>query len=101
MKCELRSGPRKTIFYDPKLVTAAVVTCGGLCPGLNDVIQAIVFTLNRYGVPEDNVIGIRYGLRGFYDPGERPITLKKSRVDDIHLCGGTVLGTNTLFLIIV
>ncbi len=43
----LRSGPRRTIYYDPKQVTAAVVTCGGLCPGLNDVVQNIVYTLVR------------------------------------------------------
>jgi hypothetical protein len=45
-------------------VTAAIVTCGGLCPGLNDVVQNIVFTLTDYGVPEDQILGIRYGLRG-------------------------------------
>lgn len=53
----VRSGPRKQIYFDPKTVSAAVVTCGGLCPGLNDVIQAIASTLFDYGVPEDNVLG--------------------------------------------
>lgn len=48
----------------PSQVTAAIVTCGGLCPGLNDVVQNIVFTLTDYGVPEDQILGIRYGLRG-------------------------------------
>lgn len=48
----LRSGPRRTIYYDPKQVTAAVVTCGGLCPGLNDVVQNIVYTLVRWCVCE-------------------------------------------------
>ena len=41
--------------WDPKQVTAAIVTCGGLCPGLNDVIQNIVFTLEDYGVRSDAV----------------------------------------------
>ena len=43
----LRSGPRRTIYHDPRKVTAAIVTCGGLCPGLNDVVQNIVYTLVR------------------------------------------------------
>lgn len=72
-------------------VTAAVVTCGGLCPGLNDVIQAIVYQLGNYGVLESNIFGIRYGLRGFYDPANRPVTMYQDLVDDIHLRGGTML----------
>ncbi|MEW5314699.1 MAG: hypothetical protein WDW38_006172 [Sanguina aurantia] len=70
----IRCGPRKTIYLDPKKVCAAVVTCGGLCPGLNDVVQNIVYTLADYGVPEDNILGIRYGLRGFYERDAKPIT---------------------------
>ena len=72
-------------------VTAAVVTCGGLCPGLNDVIQNIVFTLEDYGVPPDQIFGIRYGLRGFYDREFKPINLNKRVVQNIHLQGGTML----------
>lgn len=53
----VRSGPRRQIYFNPKTVSAAVVTCGGLCPGLNDVVQAIVETLCNYGVPEDNILG--------------------------------------------
>ncbi|CAD7701879.1 unnamed protein product [Ostreobium quekettii] len=90
----VRSGPRKTIYFEPSEVSAAVVTCGGLCPGLNDVIQSIVSKLVDYGVAEDNIIGIQYGLRGFYDPSIRPITLHKELVNDIHLRGGTMLGTS-------
>jgi len=90
----VRSGPRRDIYFDPKTVSAAVVTCGGLCPGLNDVVQAIVHTLNDYGVPEDNVLGIRFGLRGFYKNDSRPIALKRELVDSIHLKGGTMLGTS-------
>ena len=72
-------------------VTAAVVTCGGLCPGLNDVIQNIVFTLEDYGVPDDQIFGIRYGLRGFYDRQFKPMNLSRKVVQNIHLQGGTLL----------
>ena len=72
-------------------MSAAVVTCGGLCPGLNDVIQNIVFTLEDYGVPPDQIFGIRYGLRGFYDREFKPINLNKKVVQNIHLQGGTML----------
>lgn len=72
-------------------VTAAIVTCGGLCPGLNDVIQNIVTTLADYGVPEDQILGIRYGLRGFYERDDKPVTLTRKSVDGIHLKGGTIL----------
>eukprot|EP00884_Botryococcus_braunii_P007256 jgi/Botrbrau1/16531/Bobra.314_1s0004.1 len=89
-----RSGPRRTIYYDPELVTAAVVTCGGLCPGLNDVVQNIVFTLHDYGVPEDRIYGIKYGLRGFYDRHAKPIELTPDVVEGIQLQGGTILGTS-------
>eukprot|EP00879_Flechtneria_rotunda_P012420 GHRR01012969.1.p1 GENE.GHRR01012969.1~~GHRR01012969.1.p1 ORF type:complete len:261 (+),score=81.37 GHRR01012969.1:743-1525(+) len=90
----IRSGPRETIYFDPEKVTAAIVTCGGLCPGLNDVVQNIVFTLSDYGVPEDQILGIRYGLRGFYERDDKPVTLTRRAVDGIHLKGGTVLGTS-------
>lgn len=78
-------------------VTAAVVTCGGLCPGLNDVIQNIVFTLEDYGVPPDQIFGIKYGLRGFYDRDFKPINLNKRIVQNIHLQGGTMLVRNLSF----
>lgn len=80
-------------------VTAAVVTCGGLCPGLNDVIQNIVFTLEDYGVPPDQIFGIKYGLRGFYDRNAKPINLNKKTVQNIHLQGGTML-VSPLYLIL-
>lgn len=56
----VRAGAREQIYFDPKHVTAAIVTCGGLCPGLNDVVQGIVKKLEDYGVPEGNILGIRY-----------------------------------------
>ncbi|KAK9864571.1 hypothetical protein WJX84_002552 [Apatococcus fuscideae] len=90
----LRSGPRKTVYYNPEKVTAAIVTCGGLCPGLNDVIANIVTTLEDYGVPDDRIYGIRYGLRGFVHRDSKPMNLHRSLVDGIHLSGGTMLGTS-------
>eukprot|EP01026_Neomeris_dumetosa_P067681 TRINITY_DN6604_c0_g1_i18.p1 TRINITY_DN6604_c0_g1~~TRINITY_DN6604_c0_g1_i18.p1 ORF type:complete len:549 (-),score=58.31 TRINITY_DN6604_c0_g1_i18:869-2515(-) len=90
----IRSGPRATIYHDPSKVNAAVVTCGGLCPGLNDVVQNIVYTLTAYGVPEENILGIRYGLRGFSSNTNKPVTLTQKYVEGIHLKGGTILGTS-------
>ena len=58
------AGPRDRIYFDPSKTKCAIVTCGGLCPGINDVIRAIVMTAyNAYRVP--SVLGIRYGLQGF------------------------------------
>eukprot|EP01026_Neomeris_dumetosa_P049004 TRINITY_DN42536_c1_g2_i1.p1 TRINITY_DN42536_c1_g2~~TRINITY_DN42536_c1_g2_i1.p1 ORF type:complete len:564 (+),score=76.93 TRINITY_DN42536_c1_g2_i1:46-1692(+) len=90
----IRAGARDTIYCDPANVTAAVVTCGGLCPGLNDVVQGIVNKLTQYGVPQGNIWGIRYGFQGFYDKSYKPIVLTKDIVDGIHLQGGTILGTS-------
>lgn len=90
----IRAGPRSKIYYDPPTVSAAIVTCGGLCPGLNDVVQNIVYTLADYGVPSENILGIRYGLRGFYSKDNKPIILSREEVDGIHLKGGTLLGTS-------
>lgn len=90
----LRAGPRRQIYRSPAAVTAAIVTCGGLCPGLNDVVQNIVFTLLDYGVPEDQVFGIRYGLRGFLDRRCKMVLLGRAGVEGIQLRGGTVLGTS-------
>lgn len=90
----IRAGPRQTVYFNPPDVTAAIVTCGGLCPGLNDVVQNIVFTLLDYGVKEENVLGIRYGLRGFYSAERKPMPLSRQFVSDIHLRGGTILGTS-------
>jgi 6-phosphofructokinase 1 len=89
-----RAGARRDIFFDPTKTTAAVVTCGGLCPGLNDVVQGIAKKLHDYGVPEDNVIGVRYGFKGFYSKKTPPLNLTRSFVDGIHLSGGTVLGAS-------
>ncbi|KAI8474291.1 MAG: phosphofructokinase family protein [Monoraphidium minutum] len=90
----IRAGARDTIYHDPKHTTAAIVTCGGLCPGLNDVVAGLVNKLTDYGVPEGNILGIRYGFRGFYDKTHKPVVLTKQSVDGIQLQGGTILGTS-------
>ena len=55
----IRAGARETIYYNPSETNVAIVTCGGLCPGLNDVVQGLVRKLEDYGVPEGNILGIR------------------------------------------
>jgi 6-phosphofructokinase 1 len=89
-----RAGPRSKIFFDPSKLRCAVVSCGGLCPGINDIIRAIVLTLHyNYGVP--NIYGIRYGLEGFISSyGHELIDLTPEYVSGIHEIGGTVLGTS-------
>ena len=59
----IRAGARETIYHDPSTVNAAIVTCGGLCPGLNDVVQGLVRKLEDYGVPDGNILGIRSARR--------------------------------------
>ena len=88
------AGPRKMLFHDAPWSRAAIVTCGGLCPGLNDVIKALVNTLYYiYGV--DNIFGIRYGYSGLNPAcGHKPIELNPDVVDDIHTDGGTILGSS-------
>ncbi|KAK9698364.1 hypothetical protein RND81_08G099100 [Saponaria officinalis] len=89
-----RAGPRKEIYFEPKKVKAAIVTCGGLCPGLNDVIRQIFFTLERYGV--EKIFGVRYGLRGFFDPD---LPMKKAKeIDMVFILGGngTHAGANAI-----
>lgn len=88
------AGARKNIFFDPSKTKCAVVTCGGICPGLNDVIRAIVMTAHyRYGV--HSVLGIRYGLKGLIpEYGFSLEELTPERVSQIHEFGGTILGTS-------
>jgi len=88
------AGPRTKLFFDPKRTRAGIVTCGGLCPGLNDVIRSLFLELyHAYGVKE--VLGFRGGYQGI-EPvrGREPIVLTKEFVDNIHKEGGTVLGTS-------
>lgn len=89
-----KAGPRARLFFDPKKVYAAIVTCGGLCPGLNNVIQSIFLELyHRYGVRK--VLGVRYGYRGF-DPeaGLEPYEMNPGFVEGIQDQGGSVLGSS-------
>lgn len=88
------AGPRATIFYEPAKVTAGIVTCGGLCPGLNDVIRAITLTLKEeYCVRK--VLGFRYGYEGLSsDRRAEPMELAENEVADIQHEGGTILGTS-------
>ncbi|CAK0755833.1 hypothetical protein CVIRNUC_002405 [Coccomyxa viridis] len=90
----IRAGARETIYYNPSETNVAIVTCGGLCPGLNDVVQGLVRKLEDYGVPEGNILGIRYGYKGFYDRRHKPIVLTRKVVEGIQLAGGTILGTS-------
>jgi 6-phosphofructokinase 1 len=88
------AGPRAKLFFDPTRTRAGIVTCGGLCPGLNNVIRSLFNELHHgYGVQE--VLGFRGGYSGL-DParGQPPIRLTPAFVDDIHRRGGTVLGTS-------
>jgi len=88
------AGPREKLFFDPKQTRAGIVTCGGLCPGLNDVIRSLFLELHyAYGVKE--VLGFRGGYIGLNpELGKEPIVLTPKLVDDIHQEGGTILGTS-------
>jgi 6-phosphofructokinase 1 len=88
------AGPREFIYFAPSHVHAGIVTCGGLCPGINDVIRAIVRCLwFRYGVRR--ITGIQYGYRGFLPEEEIGVKpLDPEAVDEIHKVGGTFLGSS-------
>ncbi len=88
------AGPRKQLYFDPENTTAAIVTCGGLCPGINNVIRSLVMALHYfYGIKR--IIGIPYGYEGLvpkFGHGFRELTPDK--VKDIHEFGGTILGSS-------
>lgn len=88
------AGPRKQIYFDPSKLRCALVTCGGLCPGLNDIIRSIVLELHyRYGVK--NIYGIQYGLQGFIpEYGHDVVDLGPADVASIYERGGTILGSS-------
>ena len=89
-----RAGPRKKIYYDSQGTRVALVTCGGLCPGLNDVIRAIVMEL-YYNYRVTDIIGFRYGYNGIKEDAlAEPVRLTPEYVTDIHNWGGTILGTS-------
>lgn len=88
------AGPRARIFFDPAQTKVALVTCGGLCPGLNNVIRSVVYELyHRYGV--QHIFGVRYGYHGLNPSHGFPLqALDAEMVSDIHEVGGTILGTS-------
>ena len=89
-----KAGPRAKIFHDPAWSRAAIVTAGGLCPGLNHVIKGLVETL-AFGYNVKTILGIRYGFRGLVrQSGLAPVPLDPEVVDTIHTLGGTILGTS-------
>jgi 6-phosphofructokinase 1 len=88
------AGPRERLFFDPTRIACGIVTCGGLCPGLNDVIRAIVMSLHHhYGVKE--VHGFRFGYQGLVRRcGHEPIRLTPDGVRRIRQLGGSILGSS-------
>ena len=88
------SGPRKLNFFKGEDVAAGIVTCGGLCPGMNNVIRGLVLQLwHAYGVRR--IMGFRYGFGGMTpDAPVQPLVLTPDDVKDIHLMGGTILGSS-------
>jgi 6-phosphofructokinase 1 len=88
------AGPRERTYFDPEKTVAALLTCGGLSPGLNDVIRGIVMELwHGYRVRE--ILGIRYGFEGMVlKNGHHPFKLRPEAVSSIHSFGGTILGTS-------
>ncbi|MBI9078824.1 MAG: ATP-dependent 6-phosphofructokinase [Pseudodesulfovibrio sp.] len=89
-----KAGARKKLYFDPSKTKCAIVTCGGLCPGINDVIRSIVMEAHyHYGIR--TVMGIRNGLRGFIpEYGYDIIELTPESVSNIHQFGGTILASS-------
>lgn len=88
------AGPRHNMYFDPSKSKIAIVTCGGLCPGINDVIRSIVLEAHHaYKIP--SIVGIRYGLQGFIPKYKHNIVdLTPDAVTSIHQFGGTILGSS-------
>ncbi|NLG35133.1 MAG: ATP-dependent 6-phosphofructokinase [Lentisphaerae bacterium] len=88
-----RAGPREHLFYDPARIRAAIVTCGGLCPGINNVIRSVFLEFyHNYRVRD--ILGIRHGFRGLTARGEPPLKLSPDLVEDIHRDGGSILSSS-------
>jgi len=89
-----RAGPRRKIFFEPAKLKCGIVTCGGLCPGLNDVIRTITLSLIwQYGVKD--IFGFRYGYVGLSSKAPKPpLLLTPELVNDIHLKGGDILSSS-------
>ncbi len=86
------AGPRETLFFNPEKTTCGLVTCGGLCPGLNNVIRSVVYTLDR-GYQIKRILGFKYGFAGIISK-DNPLHLTQEMVEDIHLQGGSLLGSS-------
>jgi 6-phosphofructokinase 1 len=88
------AGPRDKIFFDVSKLACGIVTCGGLCPGVNNVLRGLVLELTHgYGVRK--IVGFRYGYEGLVrSSGLEPVALTPEFVAEIHHDGGTVLGTS-------
>jgi len=88
------AGPRRMIYFDPARTTVGIVTCGGLCPGLNDIIRGIVNQCHhQYGITK--VYGFRYGYEGLVQRyGHTPAILRPASVEQAHNFGGTMLGSS-------
>ena len=88
------AGPRRSIFFDPAKLRVGIVTCGGLCPGINDVIRGLVMELTfHYGV--QRILGFRNGYQGFIPRyGHDVLDLSPELVSRIAEDGGTILGTS-------
>ncbi|HZK60771.1 MAG TPA: ATP-dependent 6-phosphofructokinase [Anaerovoracaceae bacterium] len=89
-----KAGPRENIYFEPAKTKVGIVTCGGLCPGLNNVIRSLVNELYyRYGI--SRILGIKYGYEGLISKYNHPlIELTAPMVNYIHLVGGTILGSS-------
>jgi 6-phosphofructokinase 1 len=89
-----KAGPKEYIYFEPAKTKVGIVTCGGLCPGVNNVIRSLVNQLfYRYGV--SRILGFKYGYEGFISTYNHPVVeLTAPMVSDIHLSGGTFLGTS-------
>jgi len=89
-----KAGPRENIYFEPAKTKVGIVTCGGLCPGLNNVIRSLVNELfYRYGI--SRVLGFQYGYEGFVSSYNHAVVeLTPSMVSNIHLTGGTILGSS-------
>ena len=87
------AGPRDRVYFDMGKLRCGIVTCGGLCPGVNNVIRGLVLELTQgYGV--EHIVGFRYGFRGLAKGGPEPVRLTPSAVAHMHHEGGTSLGTS-------
>jgi 6-phosphofructokinase 1 len=88
------AGPRNRIFWEPSQVKAGIVTCGGLCPGLNNVVRGVVLEL-WYGYGVRTIVGFRYGYEGLVAKfGHEPMALDPRTVRNVHHMGGTALGSS-------